>query len=97
MDQDSLQKVTRELVHKQIIKSPNKTVKALAACCIADIIRLHAPTCPYSLDELKVSYFVLNILILYQHSVIRSYSNFSLTNLLTLERIHLIFHIIFTF
>lgn len=54
VDQDSLQKVTRELVHKQIIKNPNKTVKALAACCIADIIRLHAPTCPYSLNELKI-------------------------------------------
>ncbi|KAI8646023.1 armadillo-type protein [Parasitella parasitica] len=53
VDQSSLETVTRELVHKQIIKNPNKTVKALAACCIADIIRLHAPTCPYSLDELK--------------------------------------------
>ncbi|CAO3633172.1 unnamed protein product [Mucor fragilis] len=53
VDKDSLKKVTQELIHKQIMKSPNKTVKALAACCIADIIRLHAPNCPYSLDELK--------------------------------------------
>ncbi|CEP19463.1 hypothetical protein [Parasitella parasitica] len=53
IDQSSLATVTKELVHKQIIKHPNKTARALAACCIADIIRLHAPTCPYSASELK--------------------------------------------
>ncbi|EPB84270.1 hypothetical protein HMPREF1544_08990 [Mucor circinelloides 1006PhL] len=53
VNKESLKTVTQELIHKQIMKSPNKTVKALAACCIADIIRLHAPHCPYSLAELK--------------------------------------------
>ncbi|KAL9541955.1 hypothetical protein MBANPS3_008853 [Mucor bainieri] len=53
VEKESLAQVTQELIHKQIMKSPNKTVKALAACCIADIIRLHAPKCPYTLDELK--------------------------------------------
>lgn len=54
MDKNSLAKVTEELIHKQIIKNTNKTIKALAACCLADIIRLHAPTCPYSVEQLRV-------------------------------------------
>jgi sister-chromatid-cohesion protein PDS5 len=50
----SLATVTKELVDKKILKNSNKTVKALVACCLADIIRLHAPTCPYNGEELKV-------------------------------------------
>lgn len=55
----SLATVTKELIHKSIITHSNKTVKALAACCLADIIRLHAPTCPYDGDELKVIWQVV--------------------------------------
>ncbi|KAI9485716.1 MAG: armadillo-type protein [Benjaminiella poitrasii] len=53
VEKESLQVVTKELVHKQIMKNTNKTVKAIAACCLADIIRLHAPACPYSVDVLR--------------------------------------------
>ncbi|KAI8080900.1 hypothetical protein BDF21DRAFT_309629, partial [Thamnidium elegans] len=53
VEQDSLTTVTKELIHKQLMKNSNKTIKALVACCLADIIRLHAPTCPYTMDQLK--------------------------------------------
>lgn len=73
-DTSSLGAVAKELIHKQIIKNTNKTVKVLAACCIADIIRLHAPTCPYDAAELKVSgslyiEFVLFLTQIYQKAV----------------------------
>ncbi|KAI8087857.1 armadillo-type protein [Gilbertella persicaria] len=53
VDKSSLENVTQELVHKTIINNKDKTIKALTACCLADIIRLHAPECPYSNDTLK--------------------------------------------
>ncbi|KAI8348451.1 armadillo-type protein [Choanephora cucurbitarum] len=53
VDKSSLESVTQELVHKNIMKNKDKTVKALAACCLADIIRLHAPESPYSIDVLR--------------------------------------------
>ncbi|KAI9341067.1 hypothetical protein BD770DRAFT_210053 [Pilaira anomala] len=53
VEQDSLATVSEELVHKQLIKNNNKTIRALVACCLADIIRLHAPTCPYTMDQLR--------------------------------------------
>jgi sister-chromatid-cohesion protein PDS5 len=36
------------------MSSKDKAVKALTACCIADILRLFAPDAPYTENELKV-------------------------------------------
>lgn len=55
-DLDSLDPIRHELIHKQILKNTNKTVKALAACCIADVMRLYAPDeerRPYEKEELR--------------------------------------------
>lgn len=66
VEQDSLATVTKELIHKQLMKNTNKTIKALVACCLADIIRLHAPTCPYTMDQLKVHYSIVLYIYIYK-------------------------------
>lgn len=56
VDLDSLDPVRTELIHEQILKHKNSIVKAIAACCIADVIRLYAPEehkRPYETDQLK--------------------------------------------
>ncbi|KAI8379771.1 armadillo-type protein [Radiomyces spectabilis] len=49
----SLDKVSKDLVHAQLLKHKNATVKAITACCLADILRLFAPDAPYSEAQLK--------------------------------------------
>uniref|UniRef100_D8QDI4 Uncharacterized protein n=1 Tax=Schizophyllum commune (strain H4-8 / FGSC 9210) TaxID=578458 RepID=D8QDI4_SCHCM len=53
VDQASLQGVRKELVNKSITLHKDRGVKAYAACCLADILKLYAPEAPYSDDELR--------------------------------------------
>ncbi|KAF7727823.1 hypothetical protein EC973_006936 [Apophysomyces ossiformis] len=54
VDKASLNDVSKDLIHNQLIKHDNKAVKILTACCLADILRLFAPDAPYSNTELKL-------------------------------------------
>ncbi|CAE6427478.1 unnamed protein product [Rhizoctonia solani] len=58
MDQDNVdtntfQGVRKELISTTILLHKDKGVRALAACCIADLLRLYAPDAPYTAPELK--------------------------------------------
>ncbi|KAI9015984.1 armadillo-type protein [Hyaloraphidium curvatum] len=53
VDVESLASVTRDLVSPSLVTHKDKGVKALTACCIADILRLYAPDAPYSNSELR--------------------------------------------
>lgn len=58
MDQDevetrSLAAVRKELIAPSIVLHKDKGVKAFAAACLADILKLYAPDAPYTQDELK--------------------------------------------
>ena len=57
IDTTSISNVRKELVSRSIIASKDKAVRALAACCIADVLRLFAPDAPYTEHELKVKSF----------------------------------------
>lgn len=59
MDQDlvdtkSLSSVKKDLMTPTIMLHKDKGVKAHAACCMADLLRLYAPDAPYTGAELKV-------------------------------------------
>lgn len=59
MDQEnvntkSLATVSRDLIDKSILLHRDRGVKAYAACCMADLLRLFAPDAPYTAVELKV-------------------------------------------
>ena len=47
--------VAASLVKPFILKHRDKDVKAHAACCLADILRIFAPDAPYEEAELRVS------------------------------------------
>ncbi|KAI8988168.1 armadillo-type protein [Mycotypha africana] len=53
VDKTSLERITRELVDNKFMKTKNGTISALVACCLADVIRLHAPKSPYTFDLLR--------------------------------------------
>ncbi|KAF8582552.1 ARM repeat-containing protein [Ramaria rubella] len=53
IDTKSLSTVRKELIQVQILLHKDKGVKAYAACCLADILRLYAPDAPYTNDELR--------------------------------------------
>ena len=53
VDQASLHGVRKELVNKSITLHKDRGVKAYAACCLADILKLYAPEAPYNHDELR--------------------------------------------
>ena len=38
-----------------ILKHKDKEVRAYAACCLADILRIYAPDAPYDSDQLRVN------------------------------------------
>ena len=46
--------VAQSLVSPFILKHRDKDVKAYAACCLADILRIFAPEAPYGEEQLKV-------------------------------------------
>ncbi|KAI9620288.1 hypothetical protein H4Q26_013858 [Puccinia striiformis f. sp. tritici PST-130] len=53
VDRQSLSTVRAELIQPVLIVHKDKTVKALVACCIANLLRLYAPDAPYTLPELR--------------------------------------------
>ncbi|KDN48299.1 hypothetical protein RSAG8_02891, partial [Rhizoctonia solani AG-8 WAC10335] len=53
VDTNTLQGVRKELISATILLHKDKGVRALAACCIADLLRLYAPDAPYTAPELK--------------------------------------------
>ena len=56
--------VRRELVHQSILLHKDKGVKAYAACCIAEVLRLGAPEAPYEQHELTdIFHFFLRQLV----------------------------------
>lgn len=64
MDQDSEEEkelylnLALHLASDFFLKHPDKDVRLLVACCLADIFRIYAPEAPYtSPDKLKVRIF----------------------------------------
>jgi sister chromatid cohesion protein PDS5 len=53
VDVTSLSTARKELVHTSILLHKDRGVKAYAACCLADILRLYAPDAPYTQSELR--------------------------------------------
>lgn len=58
MDQElvevlTLNSVRKELISTSIMLHKDRGVKAYAACCLADILRLYAPDAPYTHTELR--------------------------------------------
>lgn len=53
-DTESLSAVRKELIAPGLLVHKDKGVKALVACCLADMLRLYAPDAPYTEAELKV-------------------------------------------
>lgn len=63
MDQDSEDEkqqylpLALHLASEFFLRNPNKDVRLLVACCLADIFRIYAPEAPYtSHDKLKVNF-----------------------------------------
>ncbi|KAJ9152143.1 Sister chromatid cohesion protein pds5 [Pleurostoma richardsiae] len=61
---DSLNKVAKELCSHQILGHKDKGVRAFAACCLVDILKICAPDAPFSPAQLKdiFSLFITYIL-----------------------------------
>lgn len=60
----ALENVDKELIHQSILLHKDKGVKAYAACCIADVLRLTAPVAPYEPRELTdIFHFFLRQLV----------------------------------
>ncbi|TFK20656.1 cohesin-associated protein Pds5 [Coprinopsis marcescibilis] len=53
VDVTSLGTARKELIHTNILLHKDRGVKAYAACCLADILRLYAPDAPYTQPELR--------------------------------------------
>ena len=53
VDINSLNGVRKELISSSILLHKDKGVKAHAACCMADLLRLYAPDAPYTAGELR--------------------------------------------
>ncbi|KAJ7096724.1 armadillo-type protein [Mycena belliarum] len=53
VDVSSLSSVRKDLVATTIMHHKDRGVKAYAACCLADILRLTAPDAPYTQGELR--------------------------------------------
>ena len=53
VDVNSLSNARKELVHTSILLHKDRGVKAYAACCLSDLLRLYAPDAPYTHDELR--------------------------------------------
>ena len=59
-----LKGIGHELIHQSILLHKDKGVKAYAACCIADVMRLAAPLAPYKGPELTdIFHFFLRQLV----------------------------------
>jgi sister-chromatid-cohesion protein PDS5 len=53
VDASSLDGIKKDLISPTLLLHKDKGVKAYAACCIADILRLYAPNAPYTPSELQ--------------------------------------------
>ncbi|GAA5984565.1 hypothetical protein JCM10908_003401 [Rhodotorula pacifica] len=53
VDTSSLDKCAAQLVDPTLLLHKDKSVKALVAACIVDILRLYAPEAPYTPDQLR--------------------------------------------
>ncbi|KAA8897787.1 armadillo-type protein [Sphaerosporella brunnea] len=53
VDRDSLAIPAKELAHVSLMQHRDEGVRALVACCLADMLRLHAPDAPYTANQLK--------------------------------------------
>lgn len=53
VDVNSLSSVRKELIGTSILLHKDRGVKAYAACCLADLLRLYAPDAPYTQAELR--------------------------------------------
>ncbi|EGF98446.1 uncharacterized protein MELLADRAFT_69311 [Melampsora larici-populina 98AG31] len=53
IDTNSLSSIRKELIQPSLLVHKDKTVKALVACGLADLLRLYAPDAPYTRPELK--------------------------------------------
>lgn len=54
VDKSSLRKISQELASGQLLGHRVNGVRAWAACCIVDILRLCAPDAPFTSNQLKV-------------------------------------------
>ncbi|KAG0138827.1 hypothetical protein HOY82DRAFT_544971 [Tuber indicum] len=53
VDRDSLATPAKELVSVGLLQHKDNGVKAYTACCLADMLRLHAPDAPYTAVQLR--------------------------------------------
>ncbi|KLO11387.1 ARM repeat-containing protein [Schizopora paradoxa] len=53
VDTKSLSPVNRELISTSILLHKDRGVKAYAACCLSDLLRLFAPDAPYTSSEIQ--------------------------------------------
>src|ERR1700730_163352 len=53
VDVASLDHARKELIKTSLLLHKDRGVKAYAACCLADILRLYAPDAPYTQYELR--------------------------------------------
>ena len=53
VDVNSLAPVRKDLISTSILLHKDRGVKAYAACCLADLLRLYAPDAPYTQNELR--------------------------------------------
>ncbi|CDO77959.1 hypothetical protein BN946_scf184971.g9 [Trametes cinnabarina] len=53
VDVASLHSIRKELINPSILLHKDRGVKAYAACCLADLLRLYAPDAPYTQNELR--------------------------------------------
>lgn len=72
MDQDSEDEkqqylpLALHLASEFFLRNPNKDVRLLVACCLADIFRIYAPEAPYtSHDKLKVNIIFTKLVYFY--------------------------------
>lgn len=75
MDQDSEDEkqqylpLALHLASEFFLRNPNKDVRLLVACCLADIFRIYAPEAPYtSHDKLKVNIICTKLVYFYSLS-----------------------------
>jgi hypothetical protein len=53
-DKDSLGKVAKELAGQNLLSHKDKGVRAFAACCLVDVLKLCAPDAPFTGTQLRV-------------------------------------------
>ncbi|WRT64749.1 uncharacterized protein IL334_001683 [Kwoniella shivajii] len=63
VDLRSLDPIRKQLIHQDILIHKDRGVKAYAACCMADMLRLYAPDAPYSESQLSLifGFFIAQI------------------------------------